>query len=91
MQNDPLSANTIILDRVIECLICRAEIETETRHDPDYDATGHAQLLIGQTPLGLQVWCARHDANVYHVEFGGHDLDVLRMVEAQIGGAPAEA
>lgn len=31
-----------------------------------------AQLEIGFTPLGLQVWCKRCECNVCHVDFEGH-------------------
>lgn len=30
-----------------------------------------AQLEIGWTPHGLQVWCRRHETNVCHVDFEG--------------------
>jgi hypothetical protein len=88
--SDPLSPKSIIPAEVVECLICKAENETARRHDPDGDEAP-ALLQIGRTPLGLQVWCLRHDTNVYHVEFGKHDLSVLRMFEAQIGGSAADA
>lgn len=31
-----------------------------------------ARLGIGWTPIGLQVWCERHDCNVLHIDFEGH-------------------
>lgn len=30
-----------------------------------------AQLEVGFTPLGIQVWCRRHEMNVLHVDFEG--------------------
>lgn len=30
-----------------------------------------AQLEVGWTPQGLQVWCRRHEINVMHVHFEG--------------------
>lgn len=30
-----------------------------------------AQLEVGFTKLGFQVWCKRHEANVMHVDFEG--------------------
>jgi hypothetical protein len=30
-----------------------------------------ARLSVGWTDKGLQVWCARHDVNVMHVDFEG--------------------
>jgi hypothetical protein len=31
-----------------------------------------AQIEVGTTELGLQVWCKRHNANVAHIDFEGH-------------------
>ena len=30
-----------------------------------------ASLEVGWTPLGLQVWCKRHEVNVCHIDFQG--------------------
>jgi len=30
-----------------------------------------AQLEVGWTKPGLQVWCKRHEANVMHIDFEG--------------------
>jgi hypothetical protein len=39
-----------------------------------------ARLSVGWTPVGLQVWCVRHDCNVLHVDFEGqkHPADMTR-------------
>ena len=34
----------------------------------------YAKLDVGFSAIGLQVWCRRHDANVVHVDFQGHQL-----------------
>ena len=31
-----------------------------------------AQLEVGFTGPGLQVWCKRHEINVMHIDFEGH-------------------
>ena len=31
-----------------------------------------AQLEIGMTPLGFQVWCKRHECNVFHMDLQGN-------------------
>lgn len=31
----------------------------------------YAQLEVGFSKLGLQVWCKRHDANIVHIDFEG--------------------
>lgn len=30
-----------------------------------------AQLEVGFTTLGIQVWCKRHEVNVIHIDFEG--------------------
>jgi len=30
-----------------------------------------AQLEVGWTPVGIQVWCRRHEVNVCHIDFEG--------------------
>jgi hypothetical protein len=30
-----------------------------------------SRLSTGFTPLGIQVWCDRHDVNIMHVDFEG--------------------
>jgi hypothetical protein len=30
-----------------------------------------AQLEVGFTPIGLQVWCKRHELNILHIDFEG--------------------
>ena len=30
-----------------------------------------AQLEVGWTQIGLQVWCRRHEVNIMHVDFEG--------------------
>ncbi len=32
---------------------------------------GWAQLEVGWTAQGFQVWCKRHDCNILHVDFEG--------------------
>lgn len=32
------------------------------------------RLEIGSSPIGLQVWCRRHDVNVLHVDFEGQKM-----------------
>ena len=44
------------------CSQCLAEC-------PSYmSAAEFARLAFGQTPYGVQVWCVRHNANVYHLD-----------------------
>jgi hypothetical protein len=31
-----------------------------------------AQIEAGWTQIGLQIWCRRHEANICHIDFEGH-------------------
>jgi hypothetical protein len=44
------------------CRRCLAECP------PFMSAAEFARLNFGQTPYGLQVWCVRHNMNVYHLD-----------------------
>jgi len=34
----------------------------------------YLRLEVGSTPIGLQVWCRRHDVNILHVDFEGRKM-----------------
>ncbi len=46
----------------------------------DQSPADWARLEVGWTPIGLQVWCKRHEMNVIHVDFEGqcHPADTSR-------------
>lgn len=31
----------------------------------------YARYSVGFTPVGLQIWCERHDINICHIDFEG--------------------
>ena len=43
----------------------------------------YADLEVGFTVQGIQVWCKRHECNVFHVDFEGtkHPADTTRKAE----------
>jgi hypothetical protein len=55
----------------VHCPECLGEVmamlEVEGYARPDYEC-----LSVGWTPIGLQVWCVRHNCNVLHVDFEGY-------------------
>lgn len=59
---------------------CRRCLEEKP---PDISPQNFARLDIGFTPLGLQVWCLRHDCNVVHIDFEGqkHPANVTQHVK----------
>ena len=56
----------------LHCKICASAIP-----EGESPAT-HARIAVGWTPAGLQIWCARHDINIMHVDFEGvrHPADL---------------
>ena len=56
----------------LHCKICASAI-------PEGESPStHARIAVGWTPAGLQIWCARHDINIMHVDFEGvkHPADL---------------
>jgi len=49
----------------MHCKLCLDE------RPPDISPREYAQLEIGFTVPGFQVWCRRHEANVIDVDFEG--------------------
>lgn len=51
----------------MHCSLCLEEIKKGASDSPrDY-----ARLSVAYTRQGFQVWCVRHEANVFHVDFEG--------------------
>ncbi len=57
--------NTKEIEAYMHCNRCLTEIPLG--ESPE----SYARLSIGFTPIGIQVWCVRHDANILHVHFEG--------------------
>ena len=57
--------NTLSIFVYLHCGRCIAE------RPKDRSAREWAQLEMGSTALGFQVWCKRHAINVMHVDFEG--------------------
>lgn len=47
------------------CTLCLEEKPS------DISPRDYAQLEMGFTELGIQVWCKRHECNVVHIDFEG--------------------
>ncbi len=62
--NRPLS-NDLSIVHYLHCGKCIAELP------PGISPQMFAQLEVGFTPEGLQIWCRRHQANVMHIDFQG--------------------
>lgn len=51
---------------------------------PGTSPSEYSRTQIGNTPWGLQVWCARHEVNVCHIDFEGikHTANMTRHDES---------
>ena len=47
-------------------LHCRRCIEEKPENISPRD---YAQLEVGYTKIGLQIWCRRHNINIIHIDF----------------------
>lgn len=62
----PSIPNTNEISGFIHCGMCLREVPKGT------SPREYAQLEVGWTGLGLQIWCRRHEANVMHIDFEEH-------------------
>jgi hypothetical protein len=67
----PVEALALSVTGYIACTKCADEVE---KLDPPQSLQDYAQLDVGFTDWGLQVWCRRHKANIVHIDFQGHQL-----------------
>ncbi len=51
----------------MHCIKCLDDIPS------GLSAQEYQQIEVGLTRNGLQVWCRRHDCNIYNVDFEGQD------------------
>ena len=66
--------NTLSITTYMHCRQCLHEIPENTSPQE------YSSLDVGLTKQGLQVWCRRHQANIYHVDFEGrqHPANIRR-------------
>lgn len=70
--------NTWQIKHVLECKRCTESCPAGT---PLQD---YVRVSVGLTPYGLQVWCARHQANIVHIDFRGQRLKVNATAAGRI-------
>jgi len=69
MGTDQSIPNTKEIIEYLNCAQCLIEIaESHEPIEQDFD--------IGWTELGFQVWCSRHNVNLIHIDFEGHQHPV---------------
>ena len=60
--------NTNEIKMFIHCKMCLNE-EIPEGESPQ----SHQRIEAGWTDIGLQIRCSRHDVNIMHIDFEGHE------------------
>lgn len=73
--------NAHAINVFLHCGLCLQQLPK------DESPKSYQRLSIGYTPLGLQVWCVRHECNVMHVDFQGqqHPANTTRNAKKKAG------
>ena len=60
------------IGQYLHCKLCFQELQAIVQRtgQPTSPKT-YSRYSVGWTPLGLQVWCNRHEVNVAHIWFEG--------------------
>ncbi len=76
-------SNQLEITSYIHCKECLKSLP-ENKSPREY-----AQLDIGFTKIGLQVWCTRHNLNVMYIDFEGyrHPINLNTMEKEKEDGA----
>ena len=67
----PIEALSLTIESYVACTKCAAELADI---EPKQSLQDYAQIDVGFTRWGIQVWCRRHRANIIHIDFGGAQL-----------------
>ena len=62
---DTIPSNKNEIEMFFHCGLCLKELPSGV------SPSEYARLNVGFSPLGMQVWCERHDCNVCHIDFQG--------------------
>ena len=75
MSNKPFISVNNEIEAFLHCNKC-VEEKPDTISMREYSA-----YEVGWTPVGLQMWCKRHECNVMHIDFQGqkHPANTCRL------------
>lgn len=57
--------NEECISTYIHCGLCLEEMPRSM------SPRNYQRIQAGFTPLGIQIWCVRHDCNIMHIDFQG--------------------
>ena len=67
----PPEALALSITGYVACSKCADEVP---HLDPPQSLQDYADMDVGFTDWGVQVWCRRHRANIVHIDFQGREL-----------------
>ena len=81
---DERVTNELAIGAYIHCRLCIEEVKEIADRQGKASPREYAQLEVGWTVPGLQVWCRRHNVNVLHIDFEGqrHPANTTRRKDA---------
>ena len=77
------------IGQFLHCILCLEELKNGRNADGLVRKTTsphvYAWFEVGWTKQGIQIWCARHDCNILHIDFEGakHKADTTRKKNEQ--------
>ncbi len=74
----------------MHCVRCLHEVQQLRALGAPVSPREYARLNVGATRLGLQIWCVRHERNVFHIDYAGIKLNASTAHEDP-GVAPDDA
>lgn len=78
--------NTKEIEGYMHCALCVHELMAKHAAGEELTTSpgAYQRLGVGWTPVGLQVWCSRHEVNIVHIDFQGqrHPANTTRLEPA---------
>lgn len=66
------NANSMVA--MLHCALCLDEWKANEQVNRTMSPRDWAELEVGWTRQGIQVWCKRHECNVVHMDFEGRKV-----------------
>ena len=63
-------------NNIIAPVVCETCLqEYKNILNPSFALRDFIEIDVGFTEIGIQIWCRRHDKNICHIDFDGHELE----------------
>lgn len=64
-------SNDLCIGAYIHCGACVEDFKKGAPETRGNSPAAYSRYSLGWTPMGLQIWCNRHDCNIAHIDFEG--------------------